>query len=157
MHRPGDQFLARAAFAQQQNRRARRRHLLDHLENFLHRRRFADDVFQAELGVQLLAQRNVFRFQILLPQRARNPHFQFVNLQPAFGDVIVRAAFHRVHRQFLRAVGRHQNADRRLGQRFGPRNQFHAVLVRQPEIREQHVEIFALPADSIAAFASSAI
>ncbi len=30
-----------------------------------------------------------------------------------------------------------------LDKRFGARDQFHAVLVRQPKIRQHHVEIFA--------------
>jgi len=68
MQRLGDEFLARAAFAQHKNGGARRRDLLDNFKNLLHHRRLANDVFQTELGVKLLAQRDVFHFQILLLQ-----------------------------------------------------------------------------------------
>ena len=107
-------FLARAAFAANQNRRARRRDLLDDFKNFPHFRRFTDNVFQAKFGIELLPQGNIFRFQVLMPQCACDPHFQLVNLQPSFCDVIVRAALHCVHCKFLRSVSRHQNADWRL-------------------------------------------
>ena len=117
-----DEFLARAAFAQNQNRRPRRRHLLHDIENFFHHRRFADDVSQAEFGIELLTQRNVFHFERLLFQRAGDAHFQFINLQTAFRNVVIRAVFHRVHREFFGTVSGHQDADRRLRQRLCPRN-----------------------------------
>ena len=131
-----DQFLARPAFPQQQHRGPRRRHLPDHIENLPHGGRFPHDVVQPEFGFQLLAQRHILGLQMPPPQSPANSHLQLVDLQPPFGDVIVRAALHRVHRQFLRAVGGHQDAHRRLGQGLCPRDQFHPVLLRQPEIRQ---------------------
>jgi len=56
MNRLRHQFLARAAFARQQHRRARGRDLPDNFKNLLHRGRFANDVFQAELRIELLTQ-----------------------------------------------------------------------------------------------------
>ena len=50
----GDHFLARAALALQQHRRPGRRHLLHELQDFLHRRRLAGEILQAELRVELL-------------------------------------------------------------------------------------------------------
>ena len=57
------QFLARAAFARQQHRRARGRDLPDNFKNLPHHGRFAHHVFQAELRIELLAQGNVFRLR----------------------------------------------------------------------------------------------
>ena len=68
MNRFGDQFLARAALALQQHRGGRRRHLFDHIKYLAHRRRFADDIFHSELRVELLVERDVFRFEIPLAQ-----------------------------------------------------------------------------------------
>ena len=138
----GDEFLTGAAFALQEHGRPRGGHLLDNLEDRLHGRGFADDIFQAELRVELLTQRDVFYFQILLAQGAGDAHLQLVNLQAAFGDVIVGAAFHGFDGQFLRAVGGHEDADGRPGQRLGAGNELHPVLAWQPEVGEEHVEAF---------------
>ena len=143
MNRFCNQFLAGAALALQQHGGARRGDLLHNVKNLLHRRRLADDVFQAELGVELLVQRNIFHFELLLAQRAGDAHFQLINLQTTLGDVVVRAALHGLDRDFFRTVGGHQDADRRFGQRFGARDELHAVLVGQAKIREHHVEVFA--------------
>ena len=98
----------------------------------------------AELRVELLAQRHVFHLQVLPPQRPRDPHLQLVDLQPPLGDVIVGPVLHRIDGQLLRPVSRHEDADRRLGERLGPRDQLHPVLAGQPEIRQQHVEVLLL-------------
>src|SRR5947199_8405487 len=58
--------FAGAAFALEQDGGSGGRDLADDLEHFFHRGRFADDVFGAEPGIELLAQRNVFDFEILL-------------------------------------------------------------------------------------------
>ena len=114
MNRPRDQLFAGATFSGDEHRRLRRRDLAHRLQHLLHGRRFADDIFQPVFSVELLPQRLVFNFKRLMAQRPANPHFQLVNLHPPFGDVVVGPAFHRFHRNFLRAVGGHQNADRRF-------------------------------------------
>ena len=144
MNRPGDQLLAGAAFSGHEHRRLRRRDLAHRLQHLLHGRRFADDIFQPVFLIQLLPQRLVFNFKRLMAQRPADPHFQLVNLHPSFGDVVVGPAFHRFHRHFFRAVSGHQNADRRFRKRLRPRDQFHAVLARQPKVRQQHIEMFLL-------------
>ena len=52
----GDQFLARPALAQNQHARLAWGDLLHDLKDFLHRRGFANDVFQIEARLDLLAQ-----------------------------------------------------------------------------------------------------
>ena len=51
-----------------------------------------------KLVVELLSERDVFRFKILLAEGAGDAHFEFIDLQPPFGDVIVRALFHGLDR-----------------------------------------------------------
>ena len=46
MERAGDQFLASAAFAEDEHPRVGRRDGLDHLAQFAHARGIADDLFQ---------------------------------------------------------------------------------------------------------------
>src|SRR5437867_3538678 len=84
----GDELLASAALALQQNSRASRRHLLDYVQHFLHRRRLANNILHAESVVELAAERYVLNFEFLLAQRAGNAHLQLIDLQPAFGNVI---------------------------------------------------------------------
>ena len=144
MQGPGDQLLAGAAFPGDEHGGLGRRDLAHRLQNLLHRRRFADDIFQPVFFVQLLPQRLVFNLERLMPQRPGNPHFQLVNLHPPFGNVVVGPVFHRLHRDFLRAVSGHQDADGRFGKRLRPRDQFHAVLAGEAKVRQQHVEMFLL-------------
>ena len=93
---------------------------------------------------ELLVQRDVFHLQVLAAQRVGNAHLQFVYLQTAFGDVVIGPTLHRLDGQFFRTIGRHQDADGRLREGFGPRDQFHAVLGREPEIGQQHIEMVLL-------------
>ena len=139
-----DQFLAGAAFARDQNRRPRRRNLLHDVEHLLHHGRFTDDTLQTKLPIQPVMQRLIFLLERSAPQRAGDAQFEFVDLQPPLRDVIIRALLHRLHRDILRTVRRHQNAHRRFVQRFRALDQLHAVLLRQPQVREQHGEILAL-------------
>ena len=105
------------------------------LEDLVHGRGLADDFVQAELALQLLPQGDVFGLQVPVAQGAGDAHFQFVNLQAALVHVVVGpAVFHRLDRQFLRAVGGHEDADRRLGQGLGAGDEFQTVLLRQAEI-----------------------
>ena len=49
----GNKLLAGPALAKHQHAGARRCHLLHHLKNFLHSRRFTDDVLKAKLIIYL--------------------------------------------------------------------------------------------------------
>ena len=53
VNRLGDEFFARAAFAEHEHTGARGSDLLDDFKNLLHHRRLADDVFEAKLGINL--------------------------------------------------------------------------------------------------------
>ena len=140
VNRLGDEFLARAAFAQHKHTRACGGDLLDDFKNFLHHRRLADDIFDAELRVNLRTQLAIFRFQFVGAQGACDAHLQFVNLHPPLGNVIIRALPHRVHGHFLAAVSGHQNANRRLAQRFGALDEVQPAHARHALIRQQHIK-----------------
>jgi len=75
-----DQFLARAAFPQDEHGGSSRRHLLHELKDLLHGRGFADDILHSESSLDMLPQRGVFVFQRLVAQRLRDSHFQLVDL-----------------------------------------------------------------------------
>ena len=144
MNRPGDKFLAGSAFTRDKDVGFGGRDLSDRLQHLLHGRRLADDILQPVPLVELLAQRLVFDLERLVPQGAGNPQFQLVDLHPPLGDVVVGPPFHRFDRHFLRTIGGHQDADRRAGKGFGPRDQFHAVFVGQAQVGQQHVQMFFL-------------
>ena len=137
----GDEFLARAAFAQDQHRGGPGLgHLPHFFQDLLHRGRFADDVLQAEPGLQLHPQGGVFLLQGLAAQRPGDAHLHLLDLQSALGNVVVGPAFHGLHREFFGAVSGHEDAHRGLGQGFGPGDQLHAILVGQAEIGQDHVK-----------------
>ena len=139
--RLGQKLLAGAALALDQDSRPRRRHLPDDVHHLLHRLRLADDVLEPELFVELLLERLVFALEGAQLERAGDAGLELVNLHPPLGQVVVSTLLERLDRQLLRAVGGHQDADRRLGQRLGPGDQLHPVLVvRQPKVSQQHLE-----------------
>ena len=141
MNRLGQQLLAGTALALDQHRGPGRRDLPHDIHHPLHRLRFANDIFQPEFFVELLLERLVFALERAQLQRPGNARLEFVNLHSALGQIIIRALLECLHRQFLRAIGGHQDTDWRLGQGLGPGDQLHPVLiVRQPKIREQHIE-----------------
>ena len=138
--RLGDHLLARAGFPLDEHRRARRRHLLHQLEHRPHPRRLPDHVLQPKTSVQLPVKIRVFDLQGLLAQHAGDPHLQFLDLQPPLGNVVVGAPLHGFHGDILRPVGGHEDAHRRPRQGLRPNDQLHAVLSRQAQIGQQHLE-----------------
>ena len=105
------QFLACAAFPFDQDIRRGGRDLPDGVEHFAQRRRFADDVLEPVTLVHLLPQRAIFLFHPAAGQRARDQHFDFVEIERLRHE-IVSAAFHRFDRGVDRTVSRHHDADR---------------------------------------------
>src|ERR1039458_4713681 len=66
----GDQLLARARFAEHQDRRVRVHHTLDQPIHFLHRGAVADDVFKLADNLQFRAETADFAFECLLLENA---------------------------------------------------------------------------------------
>ena len=143
MDRVRGQFLARAAFAFDQDIGRRGRHLFDRVENFAQGGRFAPDVFQAVALIDLLAQRAIFLLQFAALQRARDQHFHLVEIE-RFRDKIIGAALHRLDRGIDRSVGRHHDADGRMRHFEGAFDQGHAIFAPQPQIGQEKIDLLAL-------------
>ncbi len=111
----GEEFLAGAAFAQQEDGRIRRRNALDLLAGFLHRWVLAHDAREAVARRVLLAQEQVFPEQFVLPRRALDEQLQMVQVHRLL-DEVECAFLHRRHGFFHRAVGGDQeHGDGRVG------------------------------------------
>ena len=106
-------------------------------------RRFADDIFQPVTLIHLLPQRAIFLLQLPGAERARDQHFDLVEIE-RLGHKIVGAALHRFDRGIDRTVRRHHDADRRMRQFQRAIDQRHPVLAREPQIGDQHIDRLAL-------------
>ena len=99
MNRLGDQFLARAGFAGDQNGRTARRHLHHQIEHAQHAVALADDV-----GETVALLERALELRILIDQPlAGNDAVDFdqqLFVVPGLGEIIVGAEFHRLHRGF---------------------------------------------------------
>ena len=113
MNRVGGQFLARAAFAFDQDAGRRRRDLSDGIEHLAQGERFAENIFQTEAFVDLLTQSPVLLLHPARLQCARDQDFDLIEVE-RFGHEIVSAAFHRFHGGINRTVSRHHDANRRV-------------------------------------------
>ena len=101
--RAGEQRFARAAFAGHQHRRAAVGDGFDQVEDLEHLVVVADDVFQAEAQVELLAQRLVLEQQRLLAHGLLDDDADLV-IDDRLGEIVERAHLGRFDRAFDRAV-----------------------------------------------------
>jgi hypothetical protein len=143
VQRLGDQFLARAAFALDEDGGAGGRDLPHAVVDLDHGGRVADELFQAEFLVELLAQLHVFRLHLARAQRAGQHHLELLEVE-RLRHVIVGAALHRLDRDLLRAVGGHEDAERRVGQRLRALDQVEPFRAAgQPHVGQEEVDRFA--------------
>ncbi len=134
----GDRF-AGPAFAEDQHCGPRIGHALDQVKHPHHLVVAADDVAQAELGVELRPQRAVFFHHLALAQRPLNGEAEFV-VDHRLGDVIEGADADRLDGTFDRAVARDQN-DGRVGFVLdGPLQQMKTVRVGKADVAEDDLE-----------------
>src|SRR3989304_1674684 len=113
MERPCDQFLPRAAFSGDENRRFILGHFFDHLENLLDRLILTDDVFKAVFLLHLLPEELVLfsqPFPFLCLSQGENNLVRFERL----GDIIVSSQCHSLDGDIQGSVGGHHN-DRCVG------------------------------------------
>src|SRR5258708_19414284 len=138
VNRLGDEFLARAAFATDENRGARRRDLRDEVQKHLHFVALADNVREAEALLQGALELDVF---IAKPARfhgLRDLGEQFI-VGPRLGDVVHRAILESGASHIDRTVGGDQD-DREL--RIATLNlpqHLQTVAVRQANVQQQKV------------------
>jgi hypothetical protein len=111
----GDEFLAGAAFAFDQDGGAGGCDLLDRLDDRLHHFGLAEDAFDGEFALHLLLQRHVFVLQRAAAEGAFDEELHFIEIE-RLGDKMVGPAAHRLHGGVHAAVGGHHDADRRFRQ-----------------------------------------
>ena len=112
MDRAGKEFLAGAAFAEQQHGGIGGGHALHHLARFLHGGMFADDARKTVPRGVFLAQQQIFAQEFLLLRGALHQQFQVFEVHWLL-DEIERAFLHRGHGFFHRAVRGDQNDGKR--------------------------------------------
>jgi hypothetical protein len=140
---PGDELLARAGLAQDEDVRLRARRLLHQLEDLADGRARPDDVLEAQGLLELAAEVPVLQLETALAQRALDRDAQLLDRE-VLGQVVERALAHRAHRRFDRREG--GDHDHRQGgvQLVGPPEQDHAVDLRHLQIGEQDVRALGL-------------
>ena len=106
----GDEFLAGAAFAGDQDGRAGRRDLADELVNLLHCGRIADDGLAAFLRVKLGGKGDDLFHRAGGGERLEKQVLQLGNVE-GLEHVIVGPALHRLDGRLRGAVGRHHDHD----------------------------------------------
>ena len=134
-----DQLFARAAFAADQHRRSRRRHLRHQVEERQHLFALADNIGKTRTLLQRPFQLNVLFTQFPRFHRLRNLRKQFI-VGPRLGNKIQRAAFESGSRHVNRTVRGNQH-DRQI--RVAPSHflqQFQPVAVRQTYIQQHQVK-----------------
>ena len=104
---------------------------------------FSHHIFQTEPIAQLSVQGRILFLQLAVFQGAGDAHFQFIDLHPSLGNVIIGSLFHRIHGYIFRTVGGHQDADGRMRTAFGAADQIESILLAgHPQICQDHIEIF---------------
>ncbi len=147
MQQAGDDFLAGAVLAGDQDRRIRRRDAFDRLAHRFHRRRFGDERRQ----VAPLQARVFFLQAPAAPQRAAQLELRLhrrdqLVVVPRLLDVVARAAPHRLHgARDAAPAGHHQHRQRRID-RLHPVEQLEPFLpgcrvTRVVEIDQRDVEV----------------
>ena len=96
-------------------------------------RRVAPNVFESVTFVNLLPKRAIFLLELAPLHRARDQHFDLVEVE-RLGHKIVRAAFHRLDCHIHRAVGRHHDTDRGTRHFQGAIDQGHSVFAAETQI-----------------------
>ena len=129
----GDEFLARAALAQDEHRSAARRDLAHLLEQVLHRRRLAHDRVEPETLVEHLAQVRHLVAQLPVLDQLEHPAPEFVEVD-RLGQIVVGADAHRLDRRLDRAEAGDQ--DHREVEFLGP----HPVQEREP-VHARHPQV----------------
>ena len=133
VHRPGDQFLAGAGFAEDEDGRIGLNNLFHLLEDRLHRRTAADHVGKMVFAAQLLAQVLILGNEAALFQGVVEENFQFFNVD-RFSEVIKSPLFHRLDCRLGRSVSGHEDD---MGLRcllFDPAQNIEAADPRHKEI-----------------------
>ena len=134
----GDQLLADAGLAQDQDRGVRAGDLLDRAEDLLHLRALADDVLEAgdDLGAVVGFDP---REEAPVLDRALDLHFHLVEVE-GLEHVVVRARLHGIDRRLDRSVGGHDQSDGPFVQHLAALQDLEPVLFGHLIVGHEHVE-----------------
>ena len=143
VNRLGDEFLACAAFAVNQDGRARRRHLADQVEHREHLVALADNVGEVVALLQSALELDVFLAQAAALDGLRDLHQQFI-VGPGLGDVVLRAALERGPRHVDRTVGGDQDDGEVRVAPVDFAQQIETVAVGQADVEQKKIEWFFL-------------
>ena len=141
-----DDFLAGAAFAEQQHRGLGGRHARDLVVDLLHRGRAADQAAEAAHAAQLVAQRADLRAQLAALRHAREHRLQALQVD-GLGEVVGGAEAQRLDRALdARVAGDEDGLDRRAV--LEVLEEVHAAAVGQPQVHQDHVGALAHELDA---------
>ena len=104
MEGAGDQFLAGAAFAQDEDGAVGVGHALDHLEDVLHLGGIADELVELVFFLELLFEVDVLGNGVVVGEGAADAEAEIIHLEGLL-QIIEGALFHRVHRRLDGGVG----------------------------------------------------
>ena len=135
MQRVRHDFLAGAGLAFDEHRGPRRRHLLHQLGHPADLGGFPDQIGEFVGLPDLLGELLVLRFQRAAAQRALELHFHLVEIE-RLGHEMPGPAAHRFDRRVHRAVGRHHDRHRWLGQCQRGVQQIHPGVPAQTQVGE---------------------
>src|SRR6266699_2008503 len=138
VERVGDQLLAGAARAADEDREIGVRHLADHVEDALHPRALADQASEAIRARHLLLQEPERAPHLHAVEQALDHQLELVVVE-GLRDVVGGAQLHRLDRDLLRAEGGDHD-DRRLGRVLAhPAQDVHAAHVLEAQVGDDEV------------------
>src|SRR6266566_2605686 len=106
------------------------------------RRRIAPNVFESVTLIDLLTERAIFLLEFASLHRARDQHFDLVEIK-RLGNKIVGAAFHRFDRDVDRAISSHHDADGSPRHFQSAIDQLHSVVATEAQIGQEHLDLLA--------------
>ncbi len=137
----GDDFLAGAGFALDEDGGAGGGDLFDEVGDAFDFRGFADDAGEAAAAFYLLGELGVFGFEGAGAEGAFEEHFDFVEVE-GFGDEVEGAAAHGFDGGIDGAVGGHHEDERGVGELGGGIDEIHAGVAAEAEVGEEEVDLF---------------
>src|ERR1700722_178771 len=140
MDRVRNQFLTGPALADEENGGSARGNLANGVEDFMHRPGFTDEVFQPETLIYLVAELNILLLRLASLDSSRDLEPEFVDVY-GLGHKVVGSALHRFNGGGNRAIGGHQQANRRSRPLKDLLDQRHSVFPTQPQIGQDQIDM----------------
>src|SRR5215468_394199 len=137
---PGDQLLAGAALALDEDGGAGVADRLHQLEDRPHLGRLPDEVLELALDAELLLQDAGAVLQLLPLQRLGDGEAHLVDVGEGLGEVVVGAGLHRLDGRLHRGEGGHHHHLHVGSRLLHGLEQVHPGQVRHPDVQHRHVD-----------------